>query len=190
MNQKLIDQYSDQELLDRYRNDQDNKWLEVLLPRYTLLVFGLCMKYLKQESDAKDAVQQVFIKVIAEIPKYKIDYFKSWLYMVAKNHCLMELRKKKPHIKELNHNDIGTDELIDRIDFIQKNHELDMMHLAITKLNDEQRICIESFYLQKKSYLDISEETKYSIGEVKSYIQNGKRNLKIIMEKQQKNEKK
>jgi RNA polymerase sigma factor (sigma-70 family) len=120
----------------------------------------------------------------------KIDYFKSWLYMVAKNHCLMELRKKKPHIKELTHNDIGTDELIDRIDFIQKNHELDMMHLAITKLNDEQRICIESFYLKKKSYLDISEETKYSIGEVKSYIQNGKRNLKIIMEKQQKNERK
>ena len=65
-----------------------------------------------------------------------------------------------------------------------------MMHLAITKLNDEQRICIESFYLQKKSYLDISEETNYSIGEVKSYVQNGKRNLKIIMEKQQKNERK
>ena len=80
MSQKIFDHFTDQELLDRYRNDQDNKWLEVLLPRYTLLVFGLCMKYLKQESDSKDAVQQVFIKVIAEIPKYKIDYFKSWLH--------------------------------------------------------------------------------------------------------------
>jgi RNA polymerase sigma-70 factor (ECF subfamily) len=68
--QKIFDHYTDQELLDRYRNDQDNKWLEVLLPRYTLLVFGLCMKYLKNEADAKDAVQQVCIKVIAEIPKY------------------------------------------------------------------------------------------------------------------------
>jgi len=188
LSQKIFDHYTDQELLDRYRNDQDNKWLEVLLPRYTLLVFGLCMKYLKNEADAKDAVQQVCIKVIAEIPKYKIDYFKSWLYMVAKNHCLMELRKKKPYIKELTHNDIGADELIERTEFLQKNHEIEMMHLAVAKLNDEQRICIQAFYLQKKSYQDIAEETKYSIGEVKSYIQNGKRNLKIIMEKQQKNE--
>ena len=190
MSQKIFDHYTDQELLDRYRNEQDNKWLEVLLPRYTLLVFGLCMKYLKNEADAKDAVQQVCIKVIAEIPKYKIDYFKSWLYMVAKNHCLMELRKKKPYIKELTHNDIGADELIERAEFLQKNHEIEMMHLAVAKLNDEQRICIQAFYLQKKSYQDIAEETKYSIGEVKSYIQNGKRNLKIIMEKQQKNERK
>jgi RNA polymerase sigma-70 factor (ECF subfamily) len=190
LSQKIFDHYTDQELLDRYRNEQDNKWLEVLLPRYTLLVFGLCMKYLKNEADAKDAVQQVCIKVIAEIPKYKIDYFKSWLYMVAKNHCLMELRKKKPYIKELTHNDIGADELIERAEFLQKNHEIEMMHLAVAKLNDEQRICIQAFYLQKKSYQDIAEETKYSIGEVKSYIQNGKRNLKIIMEKQQKNERK
>jgi RNA polymerase sigma-70 factor (ECF subfamily) len=80
--------------------------------------------------------------------------------------------------------------LIERAEFLQKNHEIEMMHLAIAKLNDEQRICIQAFYLQKKSYQDIAEETKYSIGEVKSYIQNGKRNLKIIMEKQQKNERK
>lgn len=190
MSQKIFDNYTDQELLDRYRNDQDNKWLEVLLPRYTLLVFGLCVKYLKNEADAKDAVQQVCIKVIAEIPKYKIDYFKSWLYMVAKNHCLMELRKKKPYIKELTHNDIGADELIERNEFLQKNHEIEMMHLAVSKLNNEQRICIQAFYLQKRSYQDIADETKFSIGEVKSYIQNGKRNLKIIMEKQQKNERK
>ena len=110
--------------------------------------------------------------------------------MVAKNHCLMELRKKKPYIKELTHNDIGADELIERTEFLQKNNEIEMMHLAIAKLNDEQRICIQAFYLQKKSYQDIAEETTYSIGEVKSYIQNGKRNLKIIMEKQQKNERK
>ena len=65
----------------------------MLLQRYTLMLLGVCMKYLKNEEDAKDSVQQIFLKVIIEIEKYKVDYFKSWLYMVAKNHCLMKLRE-------------------------------------------------------------------------------------------------
>ena len=79
---------TDQELLDAFYADRDNEWLGVLLNRYSLLLFGLCMKYLKDEDDAKDAVQQVFIKVIQELSKYKVAYFKTWLYMVGKNHCL------------------------------------------------------------------------------------------------------
>jgi DNA-directed RNA polymerase specialized sigma24 family protein len=86
---------SDAELLDKFYNDKNNQWLGILLQRYTLLLLGVCMKYLKNEEEAKDSVQQVFLKAIAELQKYKVTYFKSWLYMVAKNHSLMKLRDRQ-----------------------------------------------------------------------------------------------
>jgi len=81
-------------LLERFYADRDNQWLGMLLERYTLLLLGVCMKYLKNEELAKDSVQQIFLKAITELQKYRVEYFKSWIYMVAKNHCLMQLRDK------------------------------------------------------------------------------------------------
>ena len=78
---------TDNELLIYYYTEKDNKWVGILLQRYTLLLLGTCMKYLKNEEEAKDAVQQIFLKAITELSKYKVEYFKSWIYMVAKNHC-------------------------------------------------------------------------------------------------------
>ncbi|HRF25092.1 MAG TPA: sigma-70 family RNA polymerase sigma factor, partial [Chitinophagaceae bacterium] len=88
MKSDTYDHIPDQELLARFYSDHNNEWLGILLQRYTLLLLGVCMKYLKNEEEAKDSVQQIFLKVIQELHKYKVEYFKSWLYMVAKNHCL------------------------------------------------------------------------------------------------------
>ena len=176
----------DQDLLKRFYHDGDNKWLGVLLQRYTMLLFGVCMKYLKNEEEAKDAVQQVFEKAIKELGKYKVDYFKSWIYMVAKNHCLMQLRDKGKLPKELNEQTMATPvEDTDHTDLWQKDELLERMNEAITKLTPEQRTCIELFYLHKKSYTEIGDTTGYTLMQVKSYIQNGKRNLKMILQKQQ-----
>ncbi|MEO7210932.1 MAG: sigma-70 family RNA polymerase sigma factor, partial [Chitinophagaceae bacterium] len=89
-----IKKLSDQELLQKYLEGKGNNFLGILLERYTMLILGVAMKYLKNEEDAKDAVQQIFLKVSLELQKYKVEYFKSWLYMVTRNHCLMQLRKK------------------------------------------------------------------------------------------------
>jgi len=86
---------NDETLLAYYYADGNSEWIGVLLERYTLLLLGTCMKYLKNQEAAKDAVQQIFLKVISELPKYKVQYFKSWIYMIAKNYCLMQLRDKK-----------------------------------------------------------------------------------------------
>src|SRR6476646_297552 len=102
LNLQKLNHIGDKELLDRFYGDHDNKWLGILLPRYTLLLLGVCMKYLKNEEDAKDSVQQIFLKVIGELHKYKVEYFKSWIYMIAKNHCLMKLRYKEKIPVELN----------------------------------------------------------------------------------------
>jgi RNA polymerase sigma-70 factor (ECF subfamily) len=82
----LYENINDNDLLERFYKSDDQQWIGILLERYTMLLLGVCMKYLKNEEEAKDAVQQIFLKVLTEVPKYKIDYFKSWLYMVAKNH--------------------------------------------------------------------------------------------------------
>ena len=101
MQPERFNHITDAELLQEFYNDHDNKWLGILLPRYTLLLLGVCMKYLKNEEEARDCVQQIFLKVINELHKYKVDYFKSWIYMIAKNHCLMKLRDQKNKIVEL-----------------------------------------------------------------------------------------
>ncbi len=179
----------DSELLNHYRNDGNNKWLGILLQRYTLLLYGVCMKYLKNEDDAKDAVQQVFEKAIKEIDKYKVDYFKSWIYMVAKNHCLMKLRDKGKLPKEITEKMMATPaEESNLAELLQKDDLLEKLTCSLTELPPEQQICIEQFYLQKKSYLDIAEATGFTMMQVKSYIQNGKRNLKMLLLKQMNHE--
>ena len=174
---------SDQDLLTRFYADRNNEWLGVLLPRYTMLLFGVCMKYLKNEEEAKDAVQQVFLKVIGELQKYKVDYFKSWVYMIAKNHCLMKLRDKGKYTGEINERVMATaDEPGDKADKLEKESALENMARALQQLNKEQQQCITLFYLEKKSYQEITEITEYTLMQVKSHIQNGKRNLKLLME--------
>ena len=177
---------SDAELLNQFYADHNNEWLGILLQRYTMLLLGVSMKYLKNEEEAKDAVQQVFLKAINELHKYKVEYFKSWIYMIAKNHCLMKLRDKGRFSTELNEQTLITPaEPDDNKQHIQKDKTLDNLASALLQLNKEQQQCVTLFYLQKKSYQEIAEQTSYSIMHVKSHIQNGKRNLKIIMERKE-----
>ncbi|MEN9571940.1 MAG: hypothetical protein RL172_3171 [Bacteroidota bacterium] len=176
-------------MLERFYTDKNNEWLGILLQRYTLLLLGVCMKYLKNEEAARDAVQQVFLKTITELHKYKVDYFKSWLYMVAKNHCLMQLRHKNQLPIEITEKLAGTaDEPGLQQQHLQKEHTLTQMEQALQRLNTEQQVCVKLFYLEKKTYQEISGQTGYTMLQVKSHIQNGKRNLKIMLERQQHHE--
>jgi RNA polymerase sigma factor (sigma-70 family) len=188
-----IDKYkhiSDQELLENFYTTHDVEWLGILLPRYTLLLLGVCMKYLKNEEEAKDCVQQIFLKVIIELNKYKVEYFKSWLYMVAKNHCLMKIRDRhgKMPVELTERNMRGAEEQPDKQSLVQDDQTIELMNEALKELSPEQRQCVTLFYLQKKSYQEISDETRFTMMQVKSYIQNGKRNLKLTIEKRLKND--
>lgn len=184
-----LNHIDDKELLIRFYNDHNNEWLGLLLPRYTLLLFGVCMKYLKNEEDAKDCVQQIFLKAINELHKYKVEYFKSWIYMIAKNHCLMKLRDKGKYSVEINEQiTFAPDTAEDKTALLEKDKTLNEMQLALQQLNTEQQVCVTLFYLQKKSYSEIAAETGYSLMQVKSNIQNGKRNLRLLLQKKLNND--
>jgi len=178
---------TDGELLENFHRDQNNQWLGILLQRYTLLLFGVCMKYMKDEEEAKDCVQQIFLKSLTELKKYKVEYFKSWIYMVAKNHCLMKLRDRQGKgTSDLNENLASVfleQEQEERMKHIEKNQRLEFMNEAIAELNVDQQRCIMLFYLEKRSYQEIAEMTSFTLLQVKSYIQNGKRNLRILLDK-------
>ncbi len=175
---------SDHELLSNFYIDRNKEWLGILLSRYTLLLFGVCMKYLKNEEDAKDAVQQIFLKAINELEKYEITYPKSWLYKVACNYCLMKLRGAK--INKPLTEDLLLNEPLDENEDIQiREHNLNNLTNSLQELNNDQKSCITLFYLEKNSYQEITEKTGFSLLQVKSHIQNGKRNLKILIEKKQ-----
>jgi RNA polymerase sigma factor (sigma-70 family) len=188
MNKEKKTDFTDKKLLEKFHETGDNQWLGILLQQYTLLLFGVCMKYLKDEEKAKDAVQQIFFKAIAELKKYKIEYFKSWLYMVARNYCLMQFRDRYGKINT------GLNENITEENFLlnekkEKEEWLNAMESSLDELNDEQKNCVILFYLQKKSYNEICAATGFSAMQVKSNIQNGKRNLKVLIEKKMKQRK-
>jgi RNA polymerase sigma-70 factor (ECF subfamily) len=171
---------TDQEILRNFYADHDNEWLGPLLERYTLLLYGVSMKYLKNSEEARDAVQQIFLKAITELHKYEVSYFSSWLYMIAKNHCLMQLRNQRRGIpvEQLREPEVTAEDP----DPMKDENMLKNLEEALQHLNREQKTCIRMFYLQKKSYQTIASETGYNLLKVKSYIQNGKRNLRLLLE--------
>jgi RNA polymerase sigma factor (sigma-70 family) len=171
---------TDQEILKHFYADQNNEWLGSLLERYTMLLYGVSMKYLKNQEEARDAVQQIFLKVITELHKYEVTYFSSWLYMIAKNHCLMLLRNKR---HKISFESIAEPALeTETPDPLKNETLLKDLEEAIEHLNPEQKICIRKCYLDKKSYQVISVETGFTLLQVKSYVQNGKRNLRLLLE--------
>lgn len=168
---------TEEELLVAYKNSNDNQWLGFLLQRYTLLLFGVAMKYLKDKDKAGDAVQHIFLKVLTHFPKEDIHNFKGWLYIMMRNHCLQELKVKK---------EVAADTFIVNSaeveeDLELKDYTLAQLENAVAGLSPEQKVCISLFYLEDKSYSQITEQTGYNFTQVKSYIQNGKRNLKGIL---------
>lgn len=175
-----LENISDQELLEKYKLDQDSQWLGILLQRYTLLLLGVCMKYLRNEEAAKDAVQQVFFKAITALPKTEVAYLKSWLYTIARNHCLMQLRDKTKWVTISTETDIHTNTFFEPYDN-KKEQTIATLEKALLELIPPQKVCVSLFYLEKKSYQEIVNTTGFSLLQVKSYIQNGKRNLKTLV---------
>lgn len=198
---------SDAELVKRFRETRDKAIVGELFTRYTSMVYGVSMKYLKNDDEAKDAVMQIFEKILNDLHRHDVNNFKSWLYMVVKNHCFMHFRSRKLHVELPKHlSGTETSEFGDgselesvvpdetggannmewhqsiHLEGEDKERQLTLMESAIAQLKDNQRNCIELFYLQEKSYEEVSKLTGYSMKEVKSYIQNGKRNLKILMQ--------
>ena len=178
---------SDGELLKRFRDEGDVAVLGVLYERYMHLVYGVCLKYLGEREAAKDEVMNIFEKLVTTGPGEEILNFRTWLYVVTKNHCLMLLRSRKSESVRME------TMLSDPTFFMEKEAELhpmendegiDMKRLeeCIGRLKEEQRSCIQLFYYEGCGYREIAEKLGLDEGKVKSYIQNGKRNLRICLE--------
>lgn len=173
-------QLSDEDLVSNYRNDKSSEIIGEIYKRYGHLVMGTCMKYLKNRADAEDMTMTIFEKLPHKLANHSIERFKSWLYMVTKNECLMLLRKKGHASAEITKELEANDEL----HIVEaKEVQYEILEEAIKDLKEEQRKCIELFYIESKSYQEITSLLKLDINKVKSAIQNGKRNLKLTLEK-------
>lgn len=180
------DELPDGQLIARYQKKQDPNDLGVLYQRYTHLVFGVCMKYLKNEADAQDAVMDIFEELVVKLQQYEVANFKSWLYSLAKNHCLMKLRKGQSVLKQIDGYEKFAAEFMELEDELHLFSENGMgidekIALAMEQLKEEQKQCVKLFFFDQKSYKEIEEVTGFSNKEVKSHLQNGKRNLKQLL---------
>ncbi len=185
-----IQSLSDLELIDVYKSKNDKSIIGELFKRYVKFVFAICMKYFKNIEKSEEAVMQIFEKLFTGLLKHNIENFKSWLHVVTKNHCLLMLRNESYQLKKENEIKYSADIFMENHEFlyhdIENNPEdkLNNLQMALDNLSEEQRTCIDLFYLQEKCYDEISKITGYTTNKVKSYIQNGKRNMKIFLTKQ------
>ncbi len=174
----------DDSLINRYKESGDLNVLATLYQRYMDLAYAVSLKYLKDSEASKDAVMEVFEELIGKLKKHEVANFRSWLYTLVKNHCLMKLRAaSRNKYVILDENGMQSREELHQEDVNEKEWQLQQMSDCIGKLASEQKITIELFYLQQKCYKEITEITGLDWNRVRSLIQNGRRNLKICMDK-------
>ena len=184
---------SDTELVTAYRQSGDLKVLGELYQRYMDLVYGVCLKYLKEPEQAQDAVMQLFEELVSKLKKHEVENFRGWLHQVAKNYCLMQLRTPKnlktvaiPSLLMQNEEDVHLNGVMsDRTPSEEKEENFQKLEKCIASLSDDQRTMIKLFYLEGKCYNEIVEITGHEWNQVRSLIQNGRRNLRLCMEKQE-----
>lgn len=180
---------TDEELIEQYRNTKNSEIVGRLFERYATFVFSVCLKYLRDKEKARDVTMLVFEKLIDALLKFEVKYFKAWLHMITRNQCLMYIRSEKTKFKNTNRF-INDEKSFMENETVPHHDEKDETEINISKLpeamntlSDKQRTCIELFYIQDKSYVEVAEITGFSLNDVKSFIQNGKRNLKIYLTK-------
>ena len=181
---------TDEELVALYQSSDDLSHIGVLFDRYTELVYGVCLKYFKNPTLAEDAVMDIFESVAKKAKTHDIRQFRPWLYVSAKNHCLMQLRKKNrtdsfddmtPAAQAAVVQSAG---MVHPIDEFEPDGQEQALNDCLKKLQPQQLKCVKEFYYEGKSYKQISEESGEELGRVRSNIQNGRRNLRICMEKE------
>lgn len=179
-------QQSDAELVLLYKQSADLAVLGELYQRYMDLVYGVCLKYLKDPESARDAVMQIFEELVVKLRKHDVENFRAWLHQVAKNYCLMQLRTPK-NLKtvELPASLMQTEENVHLNGVLEKEENFDNLEKCMAALPGEQEQMIKLFYLEGKSYNEIVTITGEEWNKVRSLIQNGRRNLKLCMEKQE-----
>ncbi len=173
---------SDSDLINRFRSGNDDALGELFI-RYSALVYGVCLKYLRDREGSKDAVMQIFEKLNHSLKTHQVENFKAWLYTLSKNHCLMHLRAQKNQKPE----DFGDHFMespfsLHQDDWEEKEQDLNKLEACIQQLKNDQKVCVELFYLKELCYQQIANKIGLELKKVKSHIQNGKRNLKICME--------
>ena len=179
---------SDQELLQRYKQTADLQVLGVLYQRYMDLVYGVCLKYFRDPEESKDAVMNIFEELVLKLKVHEVENFRSWLHVLARNHCLMQLRKKnRIRTTDLDPSLMQSTEELHHNGVMDREDRLSLMEDCMKTLPDEQKRSVELFYLQSKCYNEIAEITGLEWNKVRSQIQNGKRNLRLCMEKKQHN---
>lgn len=176
---------TDNDLLQKYRQSEQLEFLSRLYERYVELVFGICLKYLPDEKAAEDAVMDIFEQLGPKVLAHDIKNFKSWLYTTSRNHCLMQIRAEKKDKSEYFDPSIMYSE--EKWHPIQEEEEeaklpIESLNECIESLPDGQRNCIKKFYVEEMTYKDIADELQLELGKVRSYIQNGRRNLRICVE--------
>jgi RNA polymerase sigma-70 factor (ECF subfamily) len=171
----------DEVLVAQFLETGNKELVAILFERYTHLVYGICLGYLQDKDQSKDAVMEIFESLFEKLSVHHVLVFKNWLYSVSRNHCLMILRKAATQNRSYEKSLSG---YVNITEPDETNPELSnevkegIIGTAVENLNPDQRVCVSMMYLEDKSYKDIADQTGYTLNEVKSHIQNGKRNLK------------
>jgi len=186
---KLLRKYtqlSDEQIVEKYQSGHDVYYAALLFERYNEMTVSLALSYLKNETDAEDAVMESFEIMVTDLKKAEVKNFGGWYYSVVRNHLLKVKRKRERYssvdLIEGYHDSAGEDAKFESIFNDDQTDGDRLIDETLKELKPMQAKCLQLFYLDGKSYKEIVSELKISEKEVKSHVQNGKRKMKIILE--------
>jgi len=178
---------TDLELIAEYKATGNNRYVGELFRRHQHMILGTCIKFLKHKEEAKDASMDIFEELLVKLLKHDVSNFKSWLYSLTSNHCRMKIRRRKGIVEEEFDAEKNETYFMETPDYehldSEAQSEIDLLNNALSQLKVHQAECVRLFYLQELSYKEVAAKTGYELKKVKSYIQNGKRNLQLILSK-------
>ena len=189
---------TDEDLAAGFRESGNPDLLGALYARYLELVYGVCLQYLRDGGRAEDAAMDIYEQLHVKLREHAVDHFRPWLYRLARNHCLMILRRSASHLTrdsvsvptyagadlaDMQIGDLLHQDGDDGDAALARERDLDALEACREELSAEQATCIRRFYLEGASYQTIAEERGLPVGRVRSHLQNGRRNLKKCLER-------
>ena len=156
-----------------------------LVEKYKHMVFTLAIRIIKNREEAEEISQDVFVKSFQKLSNFKGDSkFSTWLYKIAYNTSLDELRRNKKHVRLENIENINDGDLEnvqDALEFLQEEERKKVIKKALLKLDEVQRTILTLFYFEELPLKEISKIVNLSPDNVKIKLFRSRKKLFSIL---------
>jgi len=156
-----------------------------LVEKYQKMVYTLALKLMKKPEEAEELAQDTFVKAFQKIDSYEgKSKFSTWLYTIAYNSCISELRKRRIEFKSLDDRQVTEDDEQKMVDYYRETKKEDQekyLNLALEKLPEDDQVLLTLYYYENQSMDEISVITGLTVSNIKVKIHRARKRMQLFL---------